>query len=493
VLGVAVGSGSEILTDRFEGGAQAWSPSDGYTTPSTIDPKGGYAVGVDLSTGDVIADEVNSIGEYEASSEVLLGFGAGLLEASAGVAVDDATDTVYATDYEKGLVYVFGKPLLLAQAITATPATGITGTTASVSGSVNPEGTVVTSCRFEYGLSTSYGVRVPCSQAPPLTGSVAIAEAAQLGGLQPGKIYHYRLVATNEAGQGYGEDQTLQTLAATPSLDDVSASGVTQTSAILNASINPNNQDTTYHFEFGATTAYGTTLPARDVDLGSGYGDAVVAQQLTGLTPGTTYYFRVIATNATSAPGGTIGPAETFTTPPSQPPLVDTGQADGVAQSSATLTATVDTQGFQTAYEFDVGTDTSYGTRIFADAGSEAGTQTVTFHLQDLAPATTYHYRIAATNIFGTVDGTDETFTTDAYPSSVLLAPVVAPLVPTPLLAPAPKPSAAKAASGGSVAHASRCSKARRCHRKRTRARSKRKNGAAATRQAHNADGRGRS
>jgi hypothetical protein len=153
------------------------------------------------------------------------------------------------------------------------------------------------------------------------------------------------------------------------------------------------------------------------------------------LQPGTTYHFRVIATNPTSPPGGTVGPDETFTTPPLQPPVVSTGQAQGVAQNTATLTGTIDTQGQTTVYEFDLGTDTSYGTRVYGYAGYEPGTLTYSTSLQNLIPGVTYHYRIVATNTFGTVYGTDQTFTTSTYPSATLAAPPSPPLIATSQLA----------------------------------------------------------
>ncbi|MGH2855158.1 MAG: hypothetical protein ACRDLF_13310 [Solirubrobacteraceae bacterium] len=464
VEAAAVGSSSEIFTADFKG-VQEWSPPT-YSTPTPIGPETpAFGIAVDLLTGNVLADEgkLRYIGEYEPSGALLLQFGSGLLESSIGVAVHEATDSVYATAPESGLVYIFGAPGDLAAAVTGAPATGVTGTTASVSGTVNPEGTTVTGCRFEYGLSTAYGSSSACSEPPPLplTGNTAIPVAGSLS-VQPDETYHYRLVAVNASGPAYGEDETFQTPALAPSLDGESVSALTQTAVTLNARINPNNQDTTYHFQFGATTAYGTVLPALDADIGSGYGDVVVGQQLTGLTPGTTYHFRVIATNATSPPGGTAAADQTFTTPPPQPPVVGTGQAQGVAQNTATLTATIDTQGFETTYEFDLGTDTSYGSRIFGDAGPEPGQQTFTFALQGLAPGTTYHYRIAATNIFGTAYGADVTFTTGAYPSSTLSTPLAPALLPAILLAPATSASTAKVASRRPTAGAARHSRAAR-------------------------------
>jgi phosphodiesterase/alkaline phosphatase D-like protein len=333
-----------------------------------------------------------------------------------------------------GSVYAFGAPVTLAEATTGTPATGVTSTSANLGGTVDPDGTTVTSCRFEYGLSTTYGSSATCAPNAPLTGNTTIPVATGLQGLQPNETYHYRLAATNAQGTGYGEDQTLTTSAASPTIGGQSVSGITQTTAILNAQIDPNNQATSYHFQYGTSSAYGSEAPIPDATIGSGYGNTNVGQPLTGLKPDTTYHYRVVASNASSPSGGTAGSDQTFTTPPVLPPVVTTGQAEGVAQNAATLTGTIDTQGFQTTYEFDLGTDTSYGTRIFGNAGTEPGPQAYIAALQGLMPGTTYHYRIVATSTFGTAYGPDQTFTTTSYSSATLIAPASVPLVPAPLL-----------------------------------------------------------
>ncbi|MCW3056920.1 MAG: regulator of chromosome condensation [Solirubrobacterales bacterium] len=82
---------------------------------------------------------------------------------------------------------------------------------ASVAGSVNPEGMTILSCVFEYGPSASYGHSVPCSQTLG-SGKTPVAVSAQITGLDPGTLYHYRLVATNSAGTTYGSDHTFTTL-----------------------------------------------------------------------------------------------------------------------------------------------------------------------------------------------------------------------------------------------------------------------------------------
>jgi phosphodiesterase/alkaline phosphatase D-like protein len=239
-----------------------------------------------------------------------------------------------------------------------------------------------------------------------------------------------------------------------PSLVNVSSSVVRQTSATLNATIDTGGAETSYRFEYGTSTAYGTSIPVADASIGP-EGPVVVGQELTGLQPETTYHYRVTASNTA---GHLTSSDETFTTLPLQPPIVSTGGALAVGQTTATLTGTIDTQGYETVYEFDIGADTSYGTRIFGDAGREPGEQTFTIPLQALTPGATYHYRIVATNAFGTTYGADATLTTTVYPTSLLSTPLSPAVVPTALLAPAGTTTAstAKAASVKAGAHAAR-------------------------------------
>ena len=75
-----------------------------------------------------------------------------------------------------------------------------------------------------------------------------------------------------------------------------SASRVGKTSATLNGSIDPNGQPTSYQFEYGTSTAYGSSTPT--ASAGSGTGPVDVSATVTGLTRATTYHFRLVAIDA---------------------------------------------------------------------------------------------------------------------------------------------------------------------------------------------------
>ncbi len=174
-------------------------------------------------------------------------------------------------------------------------ATQISGTSATLTGTYLGEG-LDTHFYFEYGTSPAYG---QTSTAPPGTdkgsgtGTQTVSEG--LEGLEEGTIYYYRLVATNSFGTTHGEQQTFTTHQR-PTIDQFTSRNVTGTTAELVAKINPNGEDTTYHFEYGPTTSYGTRTPApRESDIGSGTSDQLVIAQLSNLQSGLTYHFRLVA------------------------------------------------------------------------------------------------------------------------------------------------------------------------------------------------------
>src|SRR4051794_19123770 len=98
-------------------------------------------------------------------------------------------------------------------------------------------------------------------------------------------------------------------LAAAPTATTGAATNVTSTTATVNGSVNSGKEQTTYHFEYGTTTAYGTSTP--DASAGKGNKTSNVSADLATLATSTTYHYRLVATN----PSGTVAGADmTFTT-----------------------------------------------------------------------------------------------------------------------------------------------------------------------------------
>jgi hypothetical protein len=131
-----------------------------------------------------------------------------------------------------------------------------------------------------------------------------------LAELQPGKTYHYRLVAENAAGQVAGPDATFTIPADTrPHVVTGKAIRISGMTATLTGRLTPMGKRTQFYFEYGADGNYGAKTPEQ-------YGGLQItpryaAADLTGLQPGTTYHYRLVGVNET---GTTVGENATFTT-----------------------------------------------------------------------------------------------------------------------------------------------------------------------------------
>lgn len=105
---------------------------------------------------------------------------------------------------------------------------------------------------------------------------------------------------------------TTTALAAAPTATTGAANNITQSSAKLHGSLKPNNEATTWHFEFGPSTAYGASTQEQGT-IAAGSGTTAVTTDVGGLAAGTTYHYRLVATNAS---GSVAGKDRVFTTRP---------------------------------------------------------------------------------------------------------------------------------------------------------------------------------
>jgi hypothetical protein len=218
-------------------------------------------------------------------------------------------------------------------------------------------------------------------------------------------------------------------LAAAPTATTGDAGAVTTSSATISGTVDPGGVATTYTVEYGTTTAYGTTTDP--VAAGSGTEPVPVTVGLSGLTAGTGYHYRLVATNAD---GTTVGADRTFTTTAAAPaaPTATTGAASSVSATGARLSASVNARGSATSVVFDIGTTTAYGaTSTAVSAGNGTTAITVNRVVGGLAPRTTYNYRVRATSAAGTALGANRTFTTSAAPRPSIGSDRVTNVMPT--------------------------------------------------------------
>jgi phosphodiesterase/alkaline phosphatase D-like protein len=324
------------------------------------------------------------------------------------VVADNANGTTYGGDV------IFTINPSAPTAVTGT-ATNIADLSATLNGTVNPNG-AETDVTFEYGTAPSTYTLVAEANEGALTGTTPTAVSADLIELLPNTTYYYRVVAVNSGGTTNGGELSFTTLPSPPTAVTGIATAIGPTTATLNGTVNANDTSTTVTFEYGTTTAYGSTVTA-DQSPVSGTTDTAVSKALSGLTEFETYHYRVVAD---SAGGTTYGADMTFTTGNVAPTAV-TNVASGVGTTTATLNGTVNANNGSTTVTFEYGTTTSYGRSVEADQSplSGASDTPVSRSVIDLIPATTYHYRVVAVNPGGTTYGADQTFFTQAAPSAV--------------------------------------------------------------------------
>jgi hypothetical protein len=246
--------------------------------------------------------------------------GAGL-PATNGLAVRGSTGRLYLSTSINQRVFVLGQ--VTPPSATIGAVSNITATSATLNGTVNPNGAALdTFYRFEFREEgTETWTRVPASDQPVPDGTTDQPVSQPIGlapnpPLEPNTQYRVRLVATRQfaGGSATSAEQTFTTNPAPPSISDVGAREVTDTTALLAGRVDPNRSHTTYRFEYGTDTSYGSATAVDNA--GSGAAPGPVSKAIAGLQPNTTYHFRLVASNAA---GQTEGPDQTFTTKATPP------------------------------------------------------------------------------------------------------------------------------------------------------------------------------
>ena len=255
--------------------------------------------------------------------------------------------------------------------------------------------------------------------------------------------------------------------ASAPSVESESVSNITATDATMEARVDPGSLETEYQFRvIGAPCraepvnclippGSGPDYPSPPARIAAASGGQVVKLDLTSagltLTPGKEYHYAVFATN----PQGTASqPEQSFTTPPTNAPLIEGESVSHITATDATLEAQINPNGLETTYRFElesgcgiekpepghatcmviVGTSVPPGQIPPSSEG-----ETVRVNLEaagvTLRPDTEYRYRVAATNSAGSTKQEEaqvfkQTFTTSSS-APVIESESVSSITPT--------------------------------------------------------------
>jgi hypothetical protein len=312
--GIALDAEGNIYATFLETGEAAKLSLSGVDEAEFAGP-GVTGLAVASSTDDVVVDKGSGLELYgpileESYPAHVQLFGAGLVE-SDGVAVNSeaATQTVYATERAADDVRAF--EYVSFPTVTAPVASEVSNTAEMLGGTVEPEGEPIKECRFEYGLVKAepggYEHSVLCAQAPGSITGTSVDVSQTVSGLLAGATYHYRLLVSNGNGPGNTPDAVFTLF---PAVGGGSFSGVGSSSAVLQATVLPGGVPTSYFFEYGTGTEYGSRTPVESA--GASSGTVAVSAAVEGLSPDTTYHFRVVASSGYGVMDGGDASFSTF-------------------------------------------------------------------------------------------------------------------------------------------------------------------------------------
>jgi len=418
---VAADGLGNVYAATFSGGGLYKLEGVSDTTPTKVDLSAN-TMAIAPGSNDLYANRGNEILQYDASGKLIGSSGAAQLFESHGVAVNPGATKLYAGTPAK--VKIFGAGVIVPDAITDA-ATAVDRTSATLHGTIGAAGGPAATCVFQYATADTYtaegftaAVQKPCNPAGPFTGAGATAVSADANGLLSSTEYRFRILASSPNGENGGQVLEFTTPPAV-NVQTAAATLATASTATLNGAINPEGVSVEEcSFEYGPTTDYGQSVPCAESEgtIGTGSTSVPVHAELTELTGGTKYHFRLVAANGF---GTSKGEDLLFQT--GGPTVISTELLEASA-TGATVGAEINPNGEETTYFFQYVSDAGFQSTGFAGAervpaedvpiGDSASEVEVSEEILNLAPSTTYHVRVIALSSGGTTTGKDFAFTT---------------------------------------------------------------------------------
>jgi hypothetical protein len=373
-----------------------------------------------------------------------------------------------------------------------------------LNGQVDPWGVSETEVWFESGISPNLGtvgVHQPvASKGPEGTQETPVGVTDLVEGLRPNQSLDYRVTGRDHNAKApetlTSEIVLFKTQSEPPRIIGApSTSFVKSFSADILGDLNPENTSTEYYAEYApeiegdeplaARCPQGAKGPEKCDGIGSTasiesneYGRIGATLEATELQPGTNYRYRLFARNAAGQSavdergGGKIQEG-TFRTVAAPAPQAESGTANQIGTTSATIIGNVNPDGQPAVYVFQIGlyndVETRFGTIISASAGSGMAWVAEQEALTGLQPGTTYAYRIGISSAYGTSYGAARVFTTVGLPATLVVSGPVVMLPVPPISFPAKPKTTPSCKHGYARSRQGKCVKVKRKPAKKVR------------------------
>ena len=304
--------------------------------------------------------------------------------------------------------------------VSTSAATNIGANSATAGGSISSNGNsplLEIGIRYSDSYNTSYYLL--------LYGAKATATLKQSGdytvnltGLAANRTYYYIAFATNQVGQASGNIRSFTTISATNATVTTSAiANISIRGALVGGNVTSDGNSTVTSRGVVISTSPNPTYNNTRINIGSGTGS--FSETIISLNPNTKYYLRAFAYNST---GYAYGSEVSFTTLATTPAQVSTSQPKSVTHNAATLGGNVTNEGNSSVTErgvvYSMLQNPSIGGSGVVKLSIGTGAGVFEGSVSSLTSNTIYYARAYGTNRYGTVYGTQVSFTTDVTPPS---------------------------------------------------------------------------
>ena len=278
--------------------------------------------------------------------------------------------------------------------VTVATVTNIAATSATSGGEITSDGGAAVIAR---GVCWSTNQNQTTADSKTTNGTGIGSFTSAITELTPGATYNLKAYAINAVGTAYSSPISFSTLALAPVLTTTDASAITSSSVNSGGNVtNDGGSPVTARGVCWSTSQNPTIADSKTTD---GIGSGIFTSTITGLIPGSTYYFRAYATNSI----GTTYGNQVIATTNATLPTITTTVVSVITATTATSGGNITNDGGASVTARGVCWSTSQ-TPTTANSKTTNGTGTGSFtsSILGLTPGTTYYVRAYATNSTGT-------------------------------------------------------------------------------------------